>query len=609
LKSLVLLWLTLSEELGQWCSTSTTLDGKTVERRIETEGLSFLTITLPSFGTTFEQCLDKGCVEPGDFLGFKKSSGPLPRFLGGFLAQCFDRQSGLLRSDVNVDCVFAIRQLTKIFSKLQLPCADFRVRDAFKNYIRVEKEVTDGAYRLEPDDINRLARICTHLFGDIFSAISSEIAEGILIPKHGPGATAERKTSNQRYKHSEWPLRLEEVFPYLENALPNARFYQEQDLVHFPDSGSEKPVRVISVPKTMKTPRIIAIEPSPMQYMQQAMMASLVSKFESRVVLPNNRRNLCHMMIGFTDQVPNQEMAREGSLTGELATLDLSDASDRVSIQHVEILLHNFPLLLEAVMAVRSQRADVPGHGVIPLAKYASMGSALCFPIEAAVFLAVVFFGICKEEAPHRLRKEIDSYRDRVRVYGDDIIVPVDMVDSVVASLELFGFKVNANKSFWTGKFRESCGGDFYSGYDVTPVKLKKLFPSQHTDATEVISITEFRNHLYHRGLWKTAYWLDSRIDHVLHGHYPFVESTSQVIGRQSFLGLEDPKRTDRNLHVPLVKGYTLVSDPPKDSLDDWPALLKFFLKQGSDPLPKKHLERQGRPRVVSTKLGWMPPF
>jgi hypothetical protein len=225
------------------------------------------------------------------------------------------------------------------------------------------------------------------------------------------------------------------------------------------------------------------------------------------------------------------------------------------------------------------------------------------------VFLAVVFYGICEAESPSDLRREIKSFRGRVRVYGDDIIVPTDKVNSVLAALELFGFKVNVHKSFWTGRFRESCGGDFYEGTDVTPVKLRRLFPTTHTAHEEVLSLVEFRNHMYHRGLWKTAYWLDSRINPVLHGHYPYVESTSQLAGRHSFLGYEKPDRFDRNLQKPLVKGYYVVPKPPSDKLDGWPALLKFFLKRGEDPLPKGHLQSQGRPRTFSTKFGWLPPY
>lgn len=609
MKSLVELWSVLAKEFGEWCSTSTSRDCKTLRDRVETEGLSFLTITLPAFGSAFERCLDAGCVTPGDFLGFKRSSGPLPRFLGGFLAQCFDRQSGQIRLDVNVDCVTAIRQLTRVFGKLELPCADHRVRAAFNKYVQIEMEVKDVTTELGPGGFDRLARISTHLFGDVFSSLSKTLYEGQLIPKHGPGATADRQSSNQRFRHRSWPLRLESLFPFVEYALPSSSYYHELDDVHFPDSGAELPVRVISVPKTLKTPRIIAIEPSCMQYMQQALSGPLATLLESKVVPGHTRVNLCYSMIGFTDQDPNKFLAKEGSLSGSLATLDLSDASDRVSVKHVDALLSNWPLLKEAFMAVRSTHADVPGHGVVPLSKYASMGSALCFPVEAMVFLAVIFYGLCESEAATDLRREIQSYQGRVRVYGDDIIVPTDKVDRVIGALELFGFKVNTNKSFWTGKFRESCGGDYYGGLDVTPTKLKRLFPSSHTETEEVMSLVAFRNHLYKRGLWNTAYWLDSRISPLLHGYYPYVESTSQVIGRESFLGIEPSKRLHNSLHVPLVKGYRATMRPPVDKLDGWPALLKYFLKQGEDPLPKEHLQRQGRPRAVSTKLGWTPPF
>jgi hypothetical protein len=237
------------------------------------------------------------------------------------------------------------------------------------------------------------------------------------------------------------------------------------------------------------------------------------------------------------------------------------------------------------------------------------MGSALCFPVEAMIFLAVVFLGMCEEESPADLRREILSYKGRVRVYGDDIIVPVDKVNGVIAALELFGFKVNASKSFWTGRFRESCGGDYYAGVDVTPVRLKHVVLPSHAASSEVFSLVEFRNHLYQRGMWKTAYWLDSQIAPALWGYYPYVESTSQIVGRHSFLGIEPVERIDKYTHNGLVKGWRSVPKPPVDELDDWPALLKFFLKTGNDPLNKDHLKRQGRDRAAGTKLGWQPPY
>jgi hypothetical protein len=221
-----------------------------------------------------------------------------------------------------------------------------------------------------------------------------------------------------------------------------------------------------------------------MQYMQQAILENLVESLEED--------DISSWLIGIGDQIPNQEMAYEGSLNGNLATLDLSEASDRVSVQQVMGLLANHPSLREGVDASRSMKADVlidGTHQVVRLNKFASMGSALCFPFEAIVFATVIFVGIEKELGHRLTRQDIKSFKGQVRVYGDDIIIPVRFADSVIAHLEAFGFKVNANKSFWTGKFRESCGKEYYNGTDVSIVRVRRVFPTSLKDVPEILSI------------------------------------------------------------------------------------------------------------------------
>jgi hypothetical protein len=60
-----------------------------------------------------------------------------------------------------------------------------------------------------------------------------------------------------------------------------------------------------------------------------------------------------------------------------------------------------------------------------------------------------------------------------VCIFGDDIIIPVDHVDRTIGLIEAVGFKVNSQKSYVKGPFRESCGVDCYSGVNVTPVRVK----------------------------------------------------------------------------------------------------------------------------------------
>jgi hypothetical protein len=189
-------------------------------------------------------------------------------------------------------------------------------------------------------------------------------------------------------------------------------------------------------------------------------------------------------------------------------------------------------------MAVRSSKAEVAGFGVIPLAKYASMGSALTFPLEAMVFLTMVFCGIEKELMRPLRRRDLYGFVGRVRVFGDDIIVPKEYVDSVIETLETFGLKVNSNKSFWNGKFRESCGKEYYNGVDVSIVRVREMFPSTRKDAQEINSWVDLGNQLFKAGLWQTTKWLDSVMSGILQD-YPVVAETSPVLGRHSFCGYE----------------------------------------------------------------------
>jgi hypothetical protein len=414
---------------------------------------------------------------------------------------------------------------------------------------------------------------------------------------------------------------MERVLPALFFLSPNQSFDAEiSERLNIIEPGAELPVRVISVPKTIKTPRIIAIEPTAMQYAQQALQRALRDSMKEDDFLSR--------VIGTDDQEPNRVLARSASRSGELATLDLSEASDRVSNQHVLAMLSGYPHLSEAVQATRSRKADVPGFGVLRLAKFASMGSALTFDLEAMVFLTIIFLAIEQESSTllHRDRL-IKLYRDKVRVFGDDLIVPRECVLSVVDVLSTFGYKVNVGKSYWTGRFRESCGREYFDGHDVSIVKLRQAFPTSRQDATGVIALVKFRNQCYWSGLWQSAKWLDVRIRKLLNGVFPNVAPTAPVLGRETALGYQF-QRLDPNYHSPLVKGYFVVAKSPPSKLEGPGALLKCLLRsepgqQFGLPKPKpgprlaidavsvdsEHLERTGRPERVSIKLGWRSPY
>ncbi len=654
-------WIVVANELATRCCTeSAALDIKHVESRLKSEGESFFTLTLPAFCKDFEKSLDQGACTRELFRGWRRmpsTNGPgvIPQFLGGFMSLIFDRESGALLEQPDIDAIFAVRQLTLMYGKILLPASEARVQKAIDGYFECEQEVIRFDAERPASLVEEFRQASTVLWGTVLQAVDEDIYYHRIIPRHGPGATADRLKGNRKFDQIEWTERLERVFSWGDFIIPSSRYFQEYlPRVNFLEPGAERPVRVITVPKTLKSPRIIAIEPTCMQYVQQGLLAKFVEYIESPFVWFNSNHNLGFGVVGFTHQEPNQQLACEGSLNGELATLDLSEASDRVSNQLVRAMLDNYPNLAEGVDACRSRKADVQGK-IIRLAKFASMGSALTFPIEAMVFSTIVFMGIAKaisEEEGSRARVDTDlimRYRSRVRVYGDDIVVPVRFVHQVVELLEAFGLKVNSNKSFWTGKFRESCGKEYYNGHDVSIVRVRREFPSrpEHgmdedfnqragkrnsrrddrraprslgrdgdsrrgtslpagsgesvqpepprnrgfisgVQAQQIVSAVDLRNQCYMHGLWGSARELDAYLQGVL-AHYPTVTSDSSALGRVSLLGYETQK-LHPTLFTPQVKAWRVHSKLPNSRLSGVGALLKCLLGKSEDTLSEDAL-------------------
>lgn len=602
MKSLMLFLRCFLEDLGGICGVSTTRDYETVARRVEQEGLSFLTITLPTVGLALERGLADSVFSSQLLPAFKTGRGSLPLFLGGFFERIFDSKSGVLLDEPSIEAIYAIRQISYLLKRVDLMCTDERVRRTYAKYVQCDREVAIAQAQLDPALRRDFQIMASRLFGDMLNHISGILDQDGLLPKHSTGATADRLTPNGRYRLPTWTERLESLFPSLEYCYPSYGWYSSSEYNVQPllSPEHEPPVRVICVPKTLKAPRIIAMEPAHMMYVQQGFLEI----FQHSMGQFTNALNF----VNFDHQWPNQKLARYGSETGLLATLDLSDASDRVSIQHVEDLLMQTPRLRDAVLACRSLKADVPGHGVMPLAKFASMGSALCFPMEAMVFATIVFVGIARARNTPVTRLNLQRFYGKVRIYGDDIIVPTRDAEVVRDILHAFGMKVNANKSFWTGKFRESCGKDYYASYDVSVVKMKHLVPTARRDVDGIVSIVAFRNNLALSG-WdfgSAIRFLDAQIERLI--PFPFVTPESKILGRIDSSQV-CPERVDVNLQEPLVRGAWKLAKPPSDELEGHGALMKYFLKRSDKPSEDPlHLSFAGRDRFAKIKIGWGRP-
>jgi len=510
-------------------------DVATLLHRVKHEGDSFCTITLPALGSALEQGLAKGKLQPTDATGFRfNRQGTIPLFLGGLFELVFSLDGTLLESP-DVSAIADIRMICGLLKKPKALCTEPRMRKAYSRFIEIESDLERfddvcGSYN------PLLRRISDLLWVPMFRGISPET----FVSHHGPGATAERKSKNSRFAITTWNYRSLDTFPLDLHVIPNWGFADDLERVELLSDpaasqatedlfysqfygktyrwgnplgndnivgGFEEPVRVIAVPKTKKGPRIIAIEPSHVQYMQQGVKDFLYAKLE--------RYKLTRKSVHFTHQTLNRNAARLASLDGKMATLDLSDASDRV---HNELVRNIFgsSAIWPYLQSCRSKYAKLPYNELpVKLRKFASMGSALCFPVEAMVFYTVIQCALHHYYKVTPSVRTLERFSDLIDVYGDDIIVPSEASAIVVQSLEAYGLKVNASKSFSTGRFRESCGGDYFNGSEITPVYLRTYIPDRTTafDPTVAESLVATSNQLYRAGYWKTCQLLRDWIE------------------------------------------------------------------------------------------------
>lgn len=576
-------------------------DLDTLRSRVKHEGLSFFTITLPDLGKDFEQALALGQIGPTHFRSFRKY-GKIPAFLRGFFGLVFDKASGRIHLEPEIPAIEGLRQLCLAFKKLEVSCSPRRVAAALQEFKDCEHAISEP---VDPDDLLYFSEVADRLWSNLVS--SDNLAPYGTIPRHGPGATAEKLTGNSKFLSTKWHERLEPYFPLLHTRFPNENAYGSEEFqsVTLVLEDEEQPVRVTPVPKTLKGPRIIAIEPVCMQYAQQAISKALVSAIEGSWIAGGH--------VCFTDQSVNQKLAMSASVTGRYATIDLSSASDRVINSVASYMFVSNPDLLGAIQACRSKRAQTPDGEVIPLLKFASMGSALCFPVEAMYFYTICVAALLRRRnLPTTTWNCFKVSRD-VYVYGDDIIVPVDDAEIVVEYLQKYHCKVNVRKSFWTGRFRESCGTDAYAGEEVTPTYIRQLPPDNKREIRALIGWVKTANQFYGKGYWSTSDYLVKRVEAIL-GELPVVGPKCAGLGKVSFQHLVSSERWNKAYQRFEVKAWTAVPVYRTDKLDGYGALLKCLLRleNGGDipiEIAADHLDRTARYGAVALKRRWTQPY
>lgn len=348
---------------------------------------------------------------------------------------------------------------------------------------------TSGDFQFFPDVdavFHRAQRIIASILGDVPSLSSLNFG-------FGPGATTQtkRKISSARSKLSQKfccsedllsmaPMLLREMPALLPESSGELEFVRSYKDPADPEHHTRfvyvevtsvdieiHPCRLSFVPKNAKTDRGICTEPS-------------LNVMFQRGVGQYMTQRLKHFGVDLLNQGFNKALAQEGSRTGALATLDLSMASDLISR---EVVYHLLPLDWATFLSHgRSSLCEVDGE-IVRLQKFSSMGNGFTFPLESLIFYA--------------LAKAACERDDVVSIYGDDIIVPTARYDKVVKVLSAAGFEVNTSKSYSSGPFRESCGGDYYLGIDIRPFYL--------TDRLTGLSAFCLHNYYVRRGLDEPA--------------------------------------------------------------------------------------------------------
>ncbi len=531
------------------------------------KGVRLLTLDFPAISKHFDLCLDHGAYTPSALPLTRICSKTIqvPAFLRGLYLRVFDRD-GKLRVAPCPDAILAIRTILAGAKKLRLPYKKRSLHDELNEFIKVDQEVRTPTLNWGGDDlfdshglsnqwdenrsvqecvgkhshnlvrrlhladalprlteqleldlgleedlrpsldlgligtIQRVADIVSSSFGDFHDESQTEL------PRHGPGVVSDLKKGESKYDFPYWTRKTDAVFPYDRYGTPNLGVSIFSDGRSVDWISNEVPSRIIAVPKSAKGPRLIAAEPSAHQWLQQLVLSQLVRRLE---------RSPISSSVRFDDQTRNRECARSGSIDGSIATIDLSSASDRLSCWLVERIFRGNITLLERLHACRTRSAqwcaseDYPDFRIV-LKKFAPMGSACTFPVQSIVYCIVAMGVRLHLSRTYPTTLAIEHASAGISVFGDDIAVKQGDCALVARALEYLGLKVNASKTFYTGKFRESCGIDAWGGYDVTPPYILTL--QSGVRIIDEVSTVEVSNNFYRKGFWNVSRYLQDLI-------------------------------------------------------------------------------------------------
>lgn len=342
--------------------------------------------------------------------------------------------------------------LSKYLDEESTP-AEMRRSGAIAKWKLTEEKnlVTNQVLRERDSGWNILPRVTYSAFLKFARRIVSDtlgpLSDDVVLGSFSGGASTSRRRlqSSPAEKFSGQADTTAEASPYVD------MIYREGPLLRqygcFDYLREVEGAVLFTVPKKTDIDRCACKEPDVNMFLQKGVGSHI-------------RNRLRRFGINLNDQSVNRKLASVGALDNSLATLDLSSASDTITVECVKALLPSDWFLY--LNDIRSQKVVVDGE-TFRTEMFSSMGNGFTFELESLIFWALVRSTLFFEGIP-----------GIVSVYGDDIVCPSQGYDMVSWVLHSFGFTVNPEKSFATGPFRESCGGHYHHASDVTPFYLKR---------------------------------------------------------------------------------------------------------------------------------------
>nr|UJQ84904.1 MAG: hypothetical protein 3 [Leviviridae sp.] len=390
----------------------------------------------------------------------------------------------------NISTVRYDRQTVSFLKKFPFPkrLSPFDTRaKAIDTWLNSECQCESTNARLRECSSEQLPKFVWRAKNLIFSVLGDLTSDKLLsildAGTHGPGSTlsSNGNRTTEYYKYLDLPYTVtDSAKPYAFAAISRSPRWidylestgRRREIPPYHGSPAYRELQILNecvrvqnsdkvtfVPKDVKTDRPIAVGSSLNIFLQ----LGVKSYMEKRLKL---------FGVDLTNQSKNQEMAYAGSRycfvdgvfnENQYSTIDLASASDTISYELVKLLLPSdwFAFLDD----LRHKSGSLDGETFV-YEKFSAMGNGFTFPLESLLFWAIAKSAI-----------EVEGFvcsNNDISVYGDDIIVRFKHHQSVLQALTWSGFTVNADKSFISGAFKESCGSDYFRGHNVRPFYLKR---------------------------------------------------------------------------------------------------------------------------------------